>query len=114
MWGADEVPSSADQISRDRSRACKGVAATGSVPTCAHARALVQEGGVGDRPAVVEVADTSVVVDNRIADEDLAEPGTSRHLPQRSDFDTRLDHVEPEPGDASVLGHVGVRTSKEH
>ena len=80
----------------------------------AHARPLVEQRGVGDRPAVVQVPDASVVADDGVGEEHLVEHRVAGHLPQGPDFDAGLVHFEREPGDALVLGNRGVRAGEQH
>ena len=82
---------------------------------CAESRSLERQGGVGDRPAVVEITDAGVVVHAGLGEEHLVEEGTAGHLAQRAYLDPlRLVHVDGEVGDALVLGHIGVGPGDEH
>src|SRR5205085_10233834 len=58
---------------------------------------LEGQGGVGDRPALVDAADAGVVRDAPVGDEYLVEQSPARHLPQGSDLDgAALVHLEGE------------------
>jgi hypothetical protein len=101
-------------LSRCR-RSCRGWPCPLRRPaTGAEAGALVHERGVGHGPAVVAAADGGGVGHPGVGEEDLVEHGVAGHLAQRADLDARLVHVDGEPGDALVLGHLGVGAGDEH
>ena len=76
--------------------------------------ALDGEHGHGRPPAVVEAADDVGAVDHGVGEEDLVELRVARHVPQGSDLDAGLVHVDHEEGDAPVPGGVGVGAGHEH
>ncbi len=108
----NEVTGALVELTGDRARQRRP--RTSDAATGAEARALVHEGRVGDGPSVVALADDGSVVDSRIVEEHLVEERVSRELAQRSDLDARLMHVQREPGDALVLGNLGIRTCDQH
>ena len=92
-----------------------GEPAAGRVATArAEARPLVGQRRVRRGPAVVETADQRRVRHPGVGDEDLVEECMARHLLERTDVDTVLEHVEGEVRDALVLGHVGVGAGEQH
>ena len=70
--------------------------------------ALVRERRVGDRPAVVQLADELVVGHEHLVEEHLVELGVARDLHERPHLDAGRLHVDDEVGDALVLRRVGV------
>ncbi len=87
---------------------------TCAATTRTHARTLMEQRGVGDRPAVVHRADARVFADDGVGEEDLAEHRVAGHLAQRTHLDARLVHVEREPTDALMLRHGRIRTGEQH
>ena len=81
-------------------------------PAGTEAGALGHERRVRDGPTVVEAADHVVVVHARVVDEHLVEHRAAGHLPQRTDLDARLRHVELEVRDALVLRQVRDRCAR--
>ena len=77
------------------------------------AAALVAEAGVGDPPAVVDLADHPVGGDAHVVEEDLVEVVGPGDLAQRAHVDPGGPHVERERGDARLLGHVGVGAGQQ-
>src|SRR5207248_3334438 len=96
---ADPVPRLT--CDRSRERIARAPAATGT-----QSRALGHERRVRGGPAVVEPTDDVVVARACAVDEHLVEQCAARHLPQRTDLDARLRHVELEVRDAFVLGKI--------
>ena len=85
------VAGATTEVTAPATRAHGGQPASATRP---HARSLVEQRGVGDGPALVDVADARIVVDDCVAEEHLAEHGVAGHLPQRADLDAGLVHVE--------------------
>ena len=71
-------------------------------------RPLVHQRRERHRPALVDVAQAVIVGDADLVEEHLVEAGPARHLTQRPDLHARRPHVDDEPGEALVLGLVGV------
>ena len=71
-------------------------------------RPLVHQRRERDGPAVVDVAEAVGVGDPHLVEEHLVEAGAAGHLAQRPHLDAGRLHVDDEPGEALVLGQVGV------
>ena len=78
-----------------------------------HPAALVAEAGVGDPPAVVDLADHLIGGDAHVVEEDLVEVVGPGDLAQRAHLDARGPHVERERGDARLFGRVRVGAGEQ-
>ena len=79
-------------------------------------RPLVRERALGERPALVELAQQVLLRHNGVGEEDLVEVGVvvMRQLRERAALDARGLHIDDEDADAFVLRRVGVGAHEAH
>ncbi len=75
--------------------------------------AFVRQARECDPPTLARLTDAVGVGDPRVVEEDLGEVGVAVHLAERPDVDAGAVEVEPERGDAAVLGHRRVVPGEE-
>ena len=83
-------------------------------PGARHHLPLTGQGGVGDPPAVVDLADPLRVGHPGAVEEHLVEVDLAADVAQRPDVDPGLVHVDEEVGDAAALRDVGVGARQQH
>ena len=54
-----------------------------------------------------------IVTNTNLGKEHLVETCSTSHLAQRTNFNTRCMHVNNEPGETFVLGHIEIGTSND-
>ncbi len=70
--------------------------------------ALMEQGGVGDDPSLVEFRDQVLARDADVIEEDFVEAAVAGHLDERAYGDAGRFHVDENVGDAAVLGRLGI------
>jgi hypothetical protein len=74
---------------------------------------LVHQCGLGDPPALADIAEAQAVRDPHVGEEDLVELSLAGELAQRAHLHAGSMHVAQKVGDAAMLGHVRVRPGDE-